>query len=194
MMSEAPSDPKDPNSLEVELSPDSWKTEFHDEIKSVKLNGEKIAEIHDLMQEMKAIKATNDRAIKGLSIAIVILSVLGLSILGYGMSYLMRFKVDKLDELVDAGIDRLDTTNKIFVPLEAIAQLNAKSSLMHAIVWDRKYERWFVIKPSGAKRTLMDHFLLPRTAYYELRDFGFSFHKNKWSAPADFPLPVKNTP
>lgn len=193
-MSEPSPDPKDPNSLEVELSPDSWKTEFHDEIRSVKLNGEKIAEIHDLMQKMKAIKATNDRVIKGLSIAIVILSVLGLSVLGYGMSYLMRFKVDKLDELVDAGIDRFDMTNKLFVPLEAMAQLNSKTSLMHPIVWDRKYERWFVIKPNGARRMLMDHFLLPRKAFYELRDLGFNFSKLKWSAPADFPIPANRTP
>jgi len=39
-MTEHSLDSKESNSIEVELSPESWKTEFHDEIKTVRLNGE----------------------------------------------------------------------------------------------------------------------------------------------------------
>ena len=86
-MSEQSANPKESNSLEVDLSPESWKTEFHDEITSVRLNGEKIAEIRDLMDEMKSIKEKNDRTIKGLSIAIISLTIIGLCFLGFGLSY-----------------------------------------------------------------------------------------------------------
>ena len=75
-MSDHSDSPMENNSLEVGFSPESWKTEFHDEITSVRLNGEKIAEIRDLMDEMKAIKEKNDRTIKGLSIAIMIKTML----------------------------------------------------------------------------------------------------------------------
>ena len=70
-MSKQSNKPKKNNSLEVGFSPESWETEFHDEITSVRLNGEKIAEIRDLMDEMKSIKEKNDRTIKGLSIGII---------------------------------------------------------------------------------------------------------------------------
>jgi len=80
-MSDHSDSPKENNSLEVGFSPESWKTEFHDEITSVRLNGEKIAEIRDLMDEMKAIKEKNDRTIKGLSIAIISLTIIGLCFL-----------------------------------------------------------------------------------------------------------------
>ena len=56
-MSENYSDFQEPNSLEVNFDPDSWKTEFYEEIKSVHLNGQKIAEIRDLI-EMKLRETT----------------------------------------------------------------------------------------------------------------------------------------
>ena len=55
------------------------------------------------MDEMKAIKEKNDRTIKGLSIAIISLTIIELCFLGFGLSYLMRFKVDKLDQMISEG-------------------------------------------------------------------------------------------
>ena len=123
-MSEHSDSLKDHNSLEVEFSPESWKTEFHDEITSVRLNGEKIAEIRDLMDEIKSIKEKNDRTIKGLSITIISLTIIGLCFLGFGLNYLMRFKVDKLDQMISEGAERFDMTNKTFIHTDAIAQLS----------------------------------------------------------------------
>ena len=123
-MSKQANNPKENNSLEVGFSPESWETEFHDEITSVRLNGEKIAEIRDLMDEMKSIKEKNDRTIKGLSIAIITLTIIGLCFLGFGLSYLMRFKVDKLDEMISEGVERFDMTNKTFIHTDAIVQLS----------------------------------------------------------------------
>ena len=57
------------------------------------------------MDEMKSIKEKNDRTIKGLSIAIITLTIIGLCFLGFGLSYLMRFKVDKLDEMISEGVE-----------------------------------------------------------------------------------------
>ena len=151
-MSDHSDSPMENNSLEVGFSPESWKTEFHDEITSVRLNGEKIAEIRDLMDEMKAIKEKNDRTIKGLSIAIISLTIIGLCFLGFGLSYLMRFKVDKLDEMISEGVERFDMTNKTFIHTDAIAQL---SDTWHPLLWDRKLQGWFVRKPNGAKRNFM---------------------------------------
>ena len=183
-MSEQPANSKEYNSLEVEFSPESWKTEFHDEITSVRLNGQKIAEIRDLMDEMKAIKEKNDRTIKGLSIAIISLTIIGLCFLGFGLSYLMRFKVDKLDEMISEGVERFDMTNKTFIHTDAIAQL---SDTWHPLLWDRQLQGWFVRKPNGAKRNFYDNIILPKKAYLELTQSSLTWKQSKWNAPKDFP-------
>ena len=187
-MSDHSDSPKDYNSLEVEFSPESWKTEFHDEITSVRLNGEKIAEIRDLMDEMKAIKEKNDRTIKGLSIAIISLTMIGLCFLGFGLSYLMRFKVDKLDEMISEGAERFDMTNKTFIHTDAIAQL---SDTWHPLLWDRKLQGWFVRKPNGAKRNFYDNIILPKKAYLELTQSSLIWKQSSWHAPKDFPIQLK---
>ena len=184
-MSDHSDSPKESNSLEVGFSPKSWKTEFHDEITSVRLNGEKIAEIRDLMDEMKAIKEKNDRTIKGLSIAIISLTIIGLCFLGFGLSYLMRFKVDKLDEMISEGAERFDMTNKTFIHTDAIAQL---SDTWHPLLWDRKLQGWFVRKPNGAKRNFYDNIILPKKAYLELTQSSLTWKQSKWHAPKDFPI------
>ena len=182
-MSDHSDSPMENNSLEVGFSPESWKTEFHDEITSVRLNGEKIAEIRDLMDEMKAIKEKNDRTIKGLSIAIISLTIIGLCFLGFGLSYLMRFKVDKLDEMISEGAERFDMTNKTFIHTDAIAQL---SDTWHPLLWDRKLQGWFVRKPNGAKRNFYDNIILPKKAYLELTQSSLTWKQSKWHAPKDF--------
>jgi hypothetical protein len=184
-MSEQPANPNnESNSLEVEFSPESWKTEFHDEITSVRLNGEKIAEIRDLMDEMKSIKEKNDRTIKGLSIAIITLTMIGLCFLGFGLSYLMRFKVDKLDEMISEGVERFDMTNKTFIHTDAIVQL---SDTWHPLLWDRQLQGWFVRKPNGAKRNFYDQIILPKKAFLELTQSSLIWKQSKWHAPKDFP-------
>ncbi len=184
-MSEQPAHPNESSSLEVEFSPESWKTEFHDEITSVRLNGEKIAEIRDLMDEMKSIKEKNDRTIKGLSISIISLTIIGLCFLGFGLSYLMRFKVDKLDEMISEGAERFDMTNKTFIHTDAIVQL---SDTWHPLLWDRQLQGWFVRKPNGAKRNFHDMVILPKKAYLELTQSSLTWKQSKWHAPKDFPI------
>ncbi len=184
-MSEQSNNPKENNSLEVEFSPESWKTEFHDEITSVRLNGEKIAEIRDLMDEMKSIKEKNDRTIKGLSITIISLTIIGLFFLGFGLNYLMRFKVDKLDEMISEGVERFDMTNKTFIHTDAIVQL---SDTWHPLLWDRQLQGWFVRKPNGAKRNFYDNIILPKKAYLELSQSSLTWKQSKWHAPKDFPI------
>ena len=183
-MSEQSNKPKENNSLEVEFSPESWKTEFHNEITSVSLNGERIAEIRDLMNEMKSIKEKNDRTIKGLSITIISLTIIGLCFLGFGLSYLMRFKVDKLDEMINEGVERFDMTNKTFIHTDAIVQL---SDTLHPLLWDRQLQGWFVRKPNGAKRNFYDNLILPKKAYLELSQSSLTWKQSKWHAPKDFP-------
>lgn len=183
-MTEHSSESQEPDSLEVEFSQESWKTEFHEEIKSVRLNGEKIAEIKDLMDEMKAIKEKNDRTIKVLSIAIISLTIIGLCFLGFGVSYLMRFKVDKLDEVIDAGVEKFDMTNKTFIHTDAFAIL---SSPLHPLLWDRKNQGWFVQKPNGAKRNFYDNIIIPKKAYLELSKSSLHWKQGKWNAPKGFP-------
>jgi hypothetical protein len=184
-MSEQPANSNESNSLEVEFSPESWKTEFHDEITSVRLNGEKIAEIRDLMDEMKSIKEKNDRTIKGLSITIISLTIIGLCFLGFGLSYLMRFKVDKLDEMISEGVERFDMTNKTFIHTDAIVQL---SNTWHPLLWDRQLQGWFVRKPNGAKRNFYDNIILPKKAYLDLTQSSLTWKQSKWHAPEGFPI------
>jgi len=182
-MTEHSSESQEPDSLEVEFSQESWKTEFHEEIKSVRLNGEKIAKIKDLMDEMKAIKEKNDRTIKVLSIAIISLTIIGLCFLGFGVSYLMRFKVDKLDEVIDAGVEKFDMTNKTFIHTDAFATL---SDTWHPLLWDRKNQGWFVQKPNGAQRNFYDNIIIPKKAYLELSKSSLQWKQGKWHAPKDF--------
>ena len=184
-MREQPSAPNESNSLEVEFSPESWKAEFHDEISSVRLNGEKIAEIRDLMDEMKSIKEKNDRTIKGLSIAIISLTIIGLCFLGFGLSYLMRFKVDKLDEMIAQGVEQFDMTNKTFIHTDAFVQL---SETWHPLLFDRKLQAWFVQKPNGAKRNFYDNIIMPKKAFEELTQSSLNWKQSKWHAPKGFPV------
>ena len=173
------------NSLEVELPQESWKTEFHDEIKTVRLNGEKIAEIRDLMDEMKSIKEKNDRTIKGLSIAIISLIIMGLCFLGFGLNYLMKFKVDKLDQMISEGVERFDMTNKTFIHTDAMVQL---SDTWHPLLWDRKLQGWFIRKPNGARRNFYDNVILPKKAYMDLTQSSLTWKQSKWFAPEGFPI------
>ena len=187
-MSEQPANPNKSNSLEVEFSPESWKTEFHDDITSVRLNGEKIAEIRDLMDEMKSIKEKNDRTIKGLSIAIISLIIIGLCFLGFGLNYLMRFKVDKLDEMISEGAERFDMTNKTYIHTDAIVQL---SDTWHPLLWDRQLQGWFVRKPNGAKRNFYDNVIFPKKAYLDLTQSSLTWKQSKWHTPTNFPIQQK---
>ena len=133
--------------LEVELDPDSWKTEFY-EIKAVRLNGEKIAEIRDLMDEMKSIRETTDRKFKYLFFTIFILTSLSLGMILMGVRQMNKLKADKINEVVDAGISQFDMTDQTFMPVEAFKQL---SEFNQAIYWDENTEKWFIERPKKAQ-------------------------------------------
>ena len=140
-MSEHSPDSQEPNSLEVNFNANSWQTEFYEEIKSVRLNGQKIAEIRDLMTEMKSLKDTTDRKIQILVFTIFLLSILSLGIVVLGVQHLNKLKAEKVNEIVEAGIHRFDMTDQTFMPVEAFRQLSEFNQVIH---WDKNTERWYI--------------------------------------------------
>ena len=165
-MSEHSSDFQEPNSLEVNFDSDSWKTEFYEEIKSIRLNGQKIAEIRDLMTEMKSLRETTDRKIQVLIFTIFLLSILSLGIVVLGVQHLNKLKAEKVNEIVEAGINRFDMTDQTFIPVEAFRQL---SEFNQAIYWDKNTERWYIERHKrGTKQKVNDLILFPYVAYNNL--------------------------
>ena len=186
-MSEHSSDFQEPNSLEVNFDSDSWKTEFYEEIKSVHLNGQKIAEIRDLMTEMKSLRETTDRKIQVLIFTIFLLSILSLGIVVIGVQHLNKLKAEKVNEIVEAGINRFDMTDQTFVPVEAFRQL---SEFNQPIYWDKKTERWYIERyKKGTKQKVSDLILFPHMAYYNLPKTGLE-SKNSRLHPTSKGLPV----
>jgi hypothetical protein len=165
-MSDHASDLQETNSLEVNFDPDSWKTEFYEEIKSVRLNGQKIAEIRDLMTEMKSLRESTDRKIQVLIFTIFLLSILLLGIVVLGVQHLDKLKAEKVNEIVEAGINRFDMTDQTFIPVEAFRQL---SEFNQAIYWDKDTERWYIERHKrGTKQKVNDLILFPHMAYNNL--------------------------
>ena len=186
-MSEHSSDFQEPNSLEVNFDSDSWKTEFYEEIKSVRLNGQKIAEIRDLMTEMKSLRETTDRKIQVLIFTIFLLSILSLGIVVLGVQHLNKLKAEKVNEIVEAGINRFDMTDQTFVPVEAFRQL---SEFNQPIYWDKKTERWYIERyKKGTKQKVSDLILFPHMAYNNLPKTGLE-SKNSRLHPTSKGLPV----
>ena len=176
-----------PSFLEVELDPNSWKTEFYEEIKAVRLNGEKIAEIRDLMDEMKSIKETTDRKVQILVFAIFILTSLSLGVILMGVRQMNKLKADKINEVVDAGISRFDMTDQTFMPVEAFKQL---SEFNQAIYWDKNTERWYIERyKKRTKQKVSDLILFPHMAYNNLPETGLEL-KNSRFHPTSKDLPV----
>ena len=169
-MSEQPANPNESNYLEVDFDPDSWTTEFYEEIKSVRLNGQKISEIRDLMTEMKSLKETTDRKIQVLIFTIFLLSILSLGIVVLGVQHLNKLKAEKVNEIVEAGINRFDMTDQTFIPVEAFRQL---SEFNQAIYWDKNTERWYIERHKrGTKQKVNDLILFPHMAYNNLPKTG----------------------
>ena len=176
-MSDHSSDLQEPNSLEVNFDPDSWKTEFYEEIKSVHLNGQKIAEIRDLMSEMKSLRDTTDRKIQVLIFTIFLLSILSLGIVALGVQHLNKLKAEKVNEIVEAGINRFDMTDQTFIPVEAFRQL---SEFNQAIHWDKNTERWYIERHKrGTKQKVSDLILFPYVAYNNLPKNGLELKKSR---------------
>jgi hypothetical protein len=186
-MSEHSSDSQESNSLEVNFDSDSWKTEFYEEIKSVRLNGQKIAEIRDLMNEMKSLKDTTDRKIQALIFTIFLLSILSLGIVVLGVLHFNKLKAEKVNEIVEAGIKRFDMTDQTFIPVEAFRQL---SEFNQAIYWDKNTERWYIERyKKGTKQKVSDLILFPHMAYNNLPETGLEL-KNSRFHPTSKDLPV----
>ena len=185
-MSEHSTNPSSSNSLEVELDPDSWKTEFYEEIKAVRLNGEKIAEIRDLMNEMKSIKETTDRKAQVLVFTIFLLTTLSLSVILMGVRQMNKLKADKVNKVVDAGIARFDMTDQTFMPVEAFKQLSEFNQLIH---WDKNTEQWFIERPKkGTKQRISNLILFSHHAYNQLPQIGFRLEQNRWHLSSESPL------
>ena len=174
-----------PSFLEVELDPNSWKTEFYEEIKAVRLNGEKIAEIRDLMDEMKSIKETTDRKVQILVFAIFILTFLSLGVILMGVRQMNKLKADKINEVVDAGISRFDMTDQTFMPVEAFKQLSEFNQLIY---WDENTEKWFIERPQkGSKQRISDLILFSHHAYNRLPEIGFQLKQSRWQPTSEVP-------
>ena len=132
-MSDLSTAPCSPDSVEVEFGPDYWKNEFYEEIKAVRFNGEKIAEIRDLVNEMESVKETTDRKAKVLIFTIFLLSILSLSVILMGIKQMNKLKADKINEVVDAGISQFDMTDQTFMPVEAFKQLSEFNQLIYGM-------------------------------------------------------------
>ena len=137
--------------------------------------------MEEILEEFKNVKNTHFHLSLTLSISILVFALLGISLLAFGMNYLFKFKVEKIDALVTAGLEKLDMENRLVLPSSAKKQLVSNPN-SHPIYWDKDSEIWMVKSPSGTLP--LNHFLiLPVVEWQKIREFGFELKNGIWIAP-----------
>jgi len=118
VMNEKPEDepeqgtPLPSNLVEVETPSETWKTEFKNEISSLRINGEDVSKIHRAMEELRNMRDSSDRTLRRLIILITLLLFTGLGVGMYSLDYLLRFNADKIDEVIDLNLLAINKSRK----------------------------------------------------------------------------------
>ena len=120
------------NLVEVETL-EAWKTEFKNEISSLRINGE--GKIHRAMEELR--KMQRPWPLNHFD-HLLLCTALGIV---YSLDYLLRFNADKIDNVIDLNLNAINKSKEgmIKIPLVAISFLEKHPNKMH---WDENNSVW----------------------------------------------------
>jgi len=176
------------NLVEVETPSETWKTEFKNEISSLRINGEDVSKIHRAMEELRKMRDSSDRSLRRLIILITLLLCSGLGIGAYSLNYLLRFNADKIDEVIDLNLLAIEKSKKgmIKIPLVAISLLEKHPNQLR---WDETRSTWtFLDTFSETRKGFSDDYMFYSPGVIEnlKNDFGLYWNGDNWNWPKGF--------
>ena len=176
------------NLVEVETPSETWKTEFKNEISSLRINGEDVSKIHRAMEELRKMRDSSDRSLRRLIILITLLLCSGLGIGAYSLNYLLRFNADKIDEVIDLNLLAIEKSKKgmIKIPLVAISLLEKHPNQLR---WDENRSTWtFLDTFTETRKDFSDDYMFYSPGVIEnlKNDFGLYWNGDNWNWPKGF--------
>ena len=176
------------NLVEIETPSETWKTEFKNEISSLRINGEDVSKIHRAMEELREMRNSSDRNLRRLIILITLLLCSGLGIGVYSLNYLLRFNADKIDEVIDLNLIAIKKTKQgmIKIPLIALSLLEKHRNQLR---WDANRSTWTFLDTFTASR--MDFssdfmFYNPQSIEQLKNDYGLFWNGSSWNWPEGY--------
>ena len=176
------------NLVEIETPSETWKTEFKNEISSLRINGEDVSKIHRAMEELRKMRDSSDRKLRRFIMLITLLLCSGLGIGVYSLNYLLRFNADKIDEVIDLNLIAIKKTKQgmIKIPLIAVSLLEKHRNQMR---WDANRSTWTFLDTFTASR--MDFssdfmFYNPQSIEQLKKDYGLFWNGSSWNWPEGY--------
>jgi len=176
------------NLVEVETPSETWKTEFQNEISSLRINGEDVSKIHRAMEELRKMRDSSDRTLRRLIILITLLLCTGLGIGVYSLDYLLRFNADKIDKVIDLNLNAIKKSKEgmIKIPLIGISLLEKHPNQMR---WDENNSVWtFLDTFTGTRKNFSDDYMFYNPGVIEdLKNvYGLYWNGSSWNWPEGF--------
>jgi hypothetical protein len=176
------------NLVEVETPSETWKTEFQNEISSLRINGEDVSKIHRAMEELRKMRDSSDRTLRRLIILITLLLCTGLGIGVYSLDYLLRFNADKIDKVIDLNLNAIKKSKEgmIKIPLIGISLLEKHPNQMR---WDENNSVWtFLDTFTGTRKIFSDDYMFYNPGVIEdLKNvYGLYWNGSSWNWPEGF--------
>jgi hypothetical protein len=176
------------NLVEVETPSETWKTEFKDEISSLRINGEDVSKIHRAMKELREMRDSSDRTLRRLILLITLLLCSGLGVGVYALDYLLQFNAEKIDKVIDLNLQAIKKSEDgmIKIPLIAISLLEKHPNEMR---WDANQSIWTFWDTFRGKRMKFsqDHmFYSPNTIENLGQELGLFWNGDTWNWPKGF--------
>jgi hypothetical protein len=169
------------NLVEVETSSDSWRTEFENEISSIRINGEEVTKLHQAVGELRKLREKSNRAIKRLMLLTIVLISSSLAFCLYAFDYLLQFNVEKIDHALDLNIETIEKSREgmVKMPSKSLAMLKAHKN---KIIWDDNKSHWTFLNSFNGKTELLtnEYFFYSPIRLEELSEMGIYWDGSEW--------------
>jgi len=176
------------NLVEVETPSETWKTEFKDEISSLRINGENVSKIHRAMKELREMRDSSDRTLRRLILLITLLLCSGLGVGVFALDYLLQFNAEKIDKVIDLNLQAIEKSKEgmIKIPLIALSLLEKHPNEMK---WDANQSIWtFWDTFSGKRKKFSPDYMFYSPGILEdlKQEFGLFWNGDQWNWPKGF--------
>ena len=176
------------NLVEVETPSETWKTEFKDEISSLRINGEDVSKIHRAMKELREMRDSSDRTLRRLILLITLLLCSGLGVGVFALDYLLQFNAEKIDKVIDLNLQAIEKSKEgmIKIPLIALSLLEKHPNEMN---WDANQSIWtFWDTFSGKRKKFSPDYMFYSPGILEdlKQELGLFWNGDQWNWPKGF--------
>jgi hypothetical protein len=180
------------NLVEVETPSEKWKTEFENEISSLRINGEDVSKIHRAMTQLREMKNSSDRTLRRMIILVAILVFTGLGVGLYALDYLLQFNAEKIDRVLDLNLKTVEKNR------EGMFKISTKAFPLlemhpNKFIWDNNLSRWTILNPqTGIRSDLNNNYMLYSLEGLKLLEdqLGVTWNGEEWEFPNGY-LPSK---